>query len=243
MGEGGTALHFDGTAWSGLDTADTSEALMDVWGATEVLAVGGYGTILNLTQAASANADIALRSLWGSSANDIFAVGETTLHSDGTAWTAMAPDTSQWLNAVWGSSANDVFAVGENGTIIHYDGAHWTAMESGVQETLHGVYGDAPNNVYAVGDNAVVLHYDGTTWNLLLAGGISLRDVWAADRLVVAVGDDGTILTGRSGGTRKEPGRKPKATLTGGRQTPDQGKVGSGESLQTPSLKGPQQTR
>jgi len=63
---------------------------------------------------------------------------------------------------------------------------------------LHGVSGDAQDNVYAVGDNAVVLHYDGTAWNLLLAGGISLRDVWTADRLVVAVGDDGMVLTGRA---------------------------------------------
>ncbi|MHB8810804.1 MAG: BACON domain-containing protein [Desulfobulbaceae bacterium] len=241
VGEGGTALHFDGTVWTGLSTG-TSESLADVWGAAEVLAVGGYGTILNLTQSAAGSANLVLRSLWGSSANDIFAVGETILHSDGTTWTAMAPDTSQWLNAVWGSSTTDVFAVGEYGTIIHYDGANWTAMESGVQETLHGVYGDAPNNVYAVGDNAVVLHYDGTTWNLLLAGGISLRDVWAAARLVVAVGDDGTILTGRSNNA-KEPGKRPKAALTGQQEPAREGKARSGGSLQSPSLKGPRQTR
>ena len=244
VGEGGTALHFDGTAWRALNTG-TSESLADVWGTTEVLAVGSYGTILNLSQAVSGSADIALRGVWGSSAADVFAVGESgaVLRFDGAAWTAMGSDTSQWLNAVWGSSATDVFAVGENGTIIHYDGVNWTTMESGVEETLHGVYGDAPDNVYAVGDNALVLHYDGTTWNLLFAGGISLRDIWAADRLVVAVGDDGTILTGRGGGTGKEPGRKPKAALTGGRQAPSQSKVTTGESLQSPSLKGPRQTR
>ncbi|MHB8789380.1 MAG: BACON domain-containing protein [Desulfobulbaceae bacterium] len=238
VGDGGIALHYDGTAWSRVAT-DRTEALADVWGAAEVLAVGGYGMILNLNQATAGYENPALRAIWGSSANDVFVAGESgaILHSAGASWSAMASDTSQWLNALWGSSENDVFAVGENGTIVHYNGTVWSTMESGVYETLHGVYGDAPNNVYAVGDNAVVLHFDGTAWSVLLAGGISLRDVWVADRLVVAVGDDGTILTGKGGDPGKGPGRKPKAALTGGRQ--DQGsKVGTGEVLQTPMLRG-----
>jgi DNA-binding beta-propeller fold protein YncE len=241
VGDAGVALHFDGTGWSRVATGST-KALADVWGAAEVLAVDGYGTILNLSLATAGYENIALRTIWGSATNDIFAAGESgaILHSAGTAWSTMASDTSQWLNALWGSSEDDIFGVGENGTIVHYNGTAWSTMESGVYETLHGVYGDAPDNVYAVGDNAVVLHFDGTAWSVLLAGGISLRDVWVADRLVVAVGDDGTILTGRGGDIGKVPGRKPKAGLTGGQQDPNQGsKVGTGGVLQTPRLRGP----
>jgi hypothetical protein len=204
--------------------------------------VGGYGMILNLNQATAGYEDPALRAIWGSSANDVFAAGESgaILHSTGASWSAMASDTSQWLNALWGSSENDVFAVGENGTIVHYNGTIWSTMESGVYETLRGVYGDAPDNVYAVGDNAVVLHFDGAAWSVLLAGGISLRDVWVTDRLVVAVGDDGLILTGKGGDTTKGPGKKPKGALIGGKQASEPGsKVGTGEVLHTPRLKGP----
>jgi len=63
-----------------------------------------------------------LNDVWGSSANDIFAVGSggTILHYNGSNWSAMTSGTIQGLNAVWGSSANDIFAVGSGGTILHY---------------------------------------------------------------------------------------------------------------------------
>jgi len=58
-----------------------------------------------------------LTGVWGSSANDVFVVGDRILHYDGTAWTEMASPASDWLNGVWGSSANDVFAVSRHGLI------------------------------------------------------------------------------------------------------------------------------
>jgi sugar lactone lactonase YvrE len=202
VGDAGLALHADGTTWEPVDSG-TDETLLDVWGTTGtgVLAAGFYGIILDDTFTAAHASGVALRSIWGSSAADLFAVGESgaVLRSDGASWKTMVSGTSRWLNAVWGSSGADVFAVGEGGTIIHYDGGGWKTMASGVSETLHGVYGDGPDDVYAVGDNGVVLHYDGASWQTILAGGISLRDVWTADRLVIAVGDDGMILTGMAG--------------------------------------------
>ena len=240
VGDGGQVLHSDGTAWNAMESNST-ETLEDVWGTgTDVMAIGAYGTILNLAQTSASTGNIALRGIWGSSATDVFAVGEsgTVLHSDGTVWSAMTSAASQWLNAVWGSSATNVFAVGENGTIVHYDGSAWTSMESGVSETLHGVYGDAPDNVYAVGDNAVLLHYDGAKWSVLLAGGISLRDVWTADQVVVVVGDDGTILTGKATRTRSDR-TKPPLVFDGVLQEEKGGKVSTDKVLQTPQLKGP----
>lgn len=240
VGDGGMVLHFDGAVWSAVNS-NATETLEDVCGTgSDVLAAGAYGSIFNLSQASARTGNIALRGIWGSSATDVFAVGETgtVLHSDGTVWTAMTSDTSQWLNAVWGSSATDVFAVGENGTIVHYDGLAWTAMESGVSENLHGVYGDAPDNVYAVGDNAVLLHYDGAKWSVFLAGGISLRAVWTADQMVVVVGDDGTILTGKAIGNR--PDRSKPPVIFDGVQQEQTGVTDSTDMvLQTPQLKGP----
>ena len=67
--------------------------------------------------------------IWGSSAEDVFAVGwnwssatgthGSIFHYDGKVWTAMTTPTSQVLHAVWGSAANDVYAVGESATILH----------------------------------------------------------------------------------------------------------------------------
>jgi hypothetical protein len=54
-----------------------------------------------------------LHGIWGSSASDVFAVGEggTILHYDGNNRSNMNSGTSLPLNAVWGNSASDVFAV------------------------------------------------------------------------------------------------------------------------------------
>jgi hypothetical protein len=61
-----------------------------------------------------------LNEIWGSSATDVFAVGEdgVVLHYDGAAWTLATP-TRAGLLGVWGSSPGDVYAVGAAGTILH----------------------------------------------------------------------------------------------------------------------------
>ena len=61
-----------------------------------------------------------LNEIWGSSATDVFAVGEdgVVLHYDGAAWTLATP-TRGGLLGVWGSSPGDVYAVGTAGTILH----------------------------------------------------------------------------------------------------------------------------
>lgn len=63
-----------------------------------------------------------LQDVWGSSGNDVFAVGDngTILHYDGTQWRQMNSGTSETLYDVWGVSGSDVFAVGTGGTILHY---------------------------------------------------------------------------------------------------------------------------
>ena len=71
-----------------------------------------------------------LNGVWGSSATDVFAVGDNgaIMHYDGTTWSTMSSGTTNDLNAVWGNSATDVFAVGDNGTIVHYDGTTWPSQ-------------------------------------------------------------------------------------------------------------------
>ncbi|AKU93863.1 Type IV fimbrial biogenesis protein PilY1 [Labilithrix luteola] len=52
-----------------------------------------------------------LTSVWGSSANDVWAVGSggTIVHWNGTAWTGVDSGRKETFNTVWGSSATDVW--------------------------------------------------------------------------------------------------------------------------------------
>ena len=125
-----------------------------------------------------------LFSLWGSSANDVFAVGTagTIIHFNGTSWNQMSFDTDQYIYDVWGSSANDVFAVGMNETILHYDGSTWTQMASvSGFYNLEGVWDNSANDVFAVGTGGIILHYDGHTWSQMNSGTSTyLSAVWGS---------------------------------------------------------------
>ena len=61
-----------------------------------------------------------LLEVWGSSGDDVFAVGGELLHYDGTAWSTMSAGTGGKVSGVWGSRGGDVFTVGLSGIILHY---------------------------------------------------------------------------------------------------------------------------
>lgn len=113
-----------------------------------------------------------LAGVWGSSSEDVFAVGEAgvILNYNGQKWEAMESPVEVRLNGIWGSAGDDVFAVGKNGTILHYDGTAWTAMQSGTTLDFNAVWGAGRNEFYAVGDRGLVLHYDGTAWSEISIG-------------------------------------------------------------------------
>ena len=86
-----------------------------------------------------------LRGIWGSSANDVFAVGDagTILHNDGSGWTTMTSGTSVDLSDVWGSAHDDVFVTGDAGTVLHYDGDGWTPVPVEVTDPIGRMWGAA----------------------------------------------------------------------------------------------------
>ena len=139
-----------------------------------------------------------LLGVWGSSATDVFAVGDTgaILHYDGSAWGTMTSGSTSQLFDIWGNSGTDVFAVGDVGTILHYDGSAWSTMTSGTTEVLRAVWGNSGTDVFAVGDVGTILHYDGSAWSTMTSVSTSLlcgvRGNSATD--VFAVGVGGTIL-------------------------------------------------
>jgi hypothetical protein len=161
-----------------------------------------YRTILQYDRAAwSTMVEGTTRGLfygvWGSSANDVFAVGSggAIFHYDGSDWMEMTSGTTDTLFTVWGTSANDVFTVGSGGVILRLDGQSWAPMASGTTKAIYGVWGSSMNDVFAVGEDGTILHFDGSTWKVMPSPTENtLYAVWgAAPDDVFAVGEYGTI--------------------------------------------------
>ncbi|MGA6924948.1 MAG: outer membrane protein transport protein, partial [Desulfosarcina sp.] len=163
-----------------------------------------------------------LYGIWGSAANDLFAVGMagTILHFDGTAWQAMASATTETLNEVSGTSGDDVYAVGDMGTILHYDGRAWSPMPVPTAETLDAVWVASPEAVFAGGAQGSLVFFDGQDWSTMASGTANhINDIWGRSATdAYAVTDaDGEILhyDGRIWSAESIPGATILSSLWG----------------------------
>lgn len=59
-----------------------------------------------------------LQHVWGSAADDVWALGAVTYHWDGFAWSKVNTGFGNTLIGVWGATAQDVRLVGEHGAIL-----------------------------------------------------------------------------------------------------------------------------
>jgi hypothetical protein len=125
-----------------------------------------------------------------SSPSDIWAVGQTAIHFDGTQWTAFATpmihgDNTSYLDGVVDFSPTDAWAAGIVGigtaapgqVIEHWNGAAWNVVTgptfaAGDQPEIFGMTAVSPNDIWAVGTlltanqalEALFEHWDGTAW-------------------------------------------------------------------------------
>lgn len=118
-------------------------------------------------QSVDSQSSYTLEGIWGSAANDVWAVGDKGAmrhFTGGTRWEIVPAVTNEALHAVWGTAANDIWAVGDAGTILHFDGTAWkpslAAFKVGKKPNLLSVWGSSANDVWIVGDS-VALHYTG----------------------------------------------------------------------------------
>jgi hypothetical protein len=167
-GSSGYRGHFDGQTWTHV-SSDVS--FNEIWasdaahyygvpsvesgsspGAVTLFAGAGEPNVIFTTTAP-------LFGIWGSGANDIWAVGGrgTIVHFDGNGWSAVPSPTTNDLYWAWGASASNVWAVGAGGTIVHYNGQAWSSAASPTSQDLHGVAGTC-GDVWAVGSAGTVLH-------------------------------------------------------------------------------------
>jgi hypothetical protein len=135
-----------------------------------------------------------LTGLWGSGANDVYAVGiqGAAYHYDGAHWASVniGAGTTNFFS-VWGASATQVYVAtgsGNQGAIYGLAGSSWASLATAGQ-ALFSVWGSSAQDVYAVGASGTILHStDGTTFavadsgtdtNLLAIWGRSATDVYA----------------------------------------------------------------
>jgi hypothetical protein len=180
-----------GVAWTGIEGAATIKGMWgssadDVWIVADnsdrvswQLGYTAHGTratgggdagARDLTwKQVDSQASVVLDAVWGSSAGDVWAVGDKGTIRHITAgqpqWQIVASPTTDALHAIWGSSANDAWAVGDFGTILHFDGTKWSESSAAFpvnkkRPHLHGVWGSGPDDVWIVGEG-IGLHYTG----------------------------------------------------------------------------------
>jgi hypothetical protein len=137
-GLGPTVFHYDGTAWKKLDTGLVNIDLWQVFGFANgpVFLGGSNGTILRYQNGTfeklTTPATDIIFGLWGSSPDDVWAVGGQTT-GKGFVWryrgTAFEPvsgvPTELDMGTVWkvtGRAANDVWMSCSRGLVLHWDG-------------------------------------------------------------------------------------------------------------------------
>lgn len=187
-GSGPIATSYDGETWSRLDTSawDGSE-LWWVWvTADEAVLVGNDGLILEHDRSSGAIAAVegpdaatTFFGVWGASADDLWAVGQTEGGSgtpalyrrQGGTWAPFVDPAlgegspGQIYFKVHGTAADDVWIVGSDGIALHWDGTALTRSQTGITGPLLTVDagGERPIAVGGSG-NGVLLEYDGTAW-------------------------------------------------------------------------------
>lgn len=203
VGERGTVLRWQGK-WSRVPVSGTDD-LLGIWAVAsdDVWAVGANCTVLRWQGRAFTKHTLdgcekrALRGVGGSSAKDVWVVGEGGFiaHFDGTRWTP-AKGTRRSLAAVWAASPTDAWAVGSE--VTHWDGRSWSAVElPGANPgsiPLRGVWSSGPDDVWVVGGRKT-MHWNGSAWEpakgsesdrMSAVWGSGPADVWTAGRESIA---------------------------------------------------------
>jgi hypothetical protein len=207
VGNGSTILRWNGTSWIVVSDFNKPVAATDnyngVWGAGADVWTVGNGTILHCRSSACSNESSggagALLGVWGSSATNVFAVGDDgrIVRYNGTSWSPMQSGTGRTLARVSGSGPNDVWALGDS-TLLHFDGTNWSNVSmtgdlsrfrSFVPNALQrsqgfnfplgawslGLWARGPKEVYIGSSFGSLGRYDGRNWNELTSSSTGLR--------------------------------------------------------------------
>jgi hypothetical protein len=181
---------------SGVRTVTVAAAtVMDV--EFEVFCQSGVGQWTPMESGSEAD----LADVWGTSATDVFTVGEIAtddengfqiasviLHNDGTGWSLQRRIRDVSLRGAWSDAPDDAWAVGfdffdDDARVLHYDGTEWASQEGfeagpGESIGLFSVWGNSSDDVFAVGSTfdgnfgtSLIFHFDGANWQRVTVPG------------------------------------------------------------------------
>ncbi len=217
-GKGPIVLHYDGAAWTRIDTKSRGDLWwVHAFADGPVFAVGAYSTILRhdgegFTRMKTPGLGYhTVYGVWGATPDDMYAVGSGSgrngfvWHYDGETWSALTlpadipgndiGDTPGFFK-VWGSGADDVWVVGGGGVVLHGSAAAgFKVVATGVKSPLFTVHGDDSEVVVVGGGgNGVFLEGDGgdtlteRTSEFPLVQGVCVKN-----GLEIATGQNGAI--------------------------------------------------
>jgi hypothetical protein len=108
-----------------------------------------------------------LSGIFGTSANDVWIVGEAgaLLHYDGTGWTKVDSGVPASLSSVWASGPDDLWVAGESGALLRGNGQRFEKLVSPAP-TGRGarVWGLGPSDVYLM-TSTQTFWSDGTSFH------------------------------------------------------------------------------
>lgn len=212
-GRGPAVLHWDGAAWTRLDTGQVGNLWWVFGFADGPVYLGGDGGMIlryqagRFTRMPTPGSDTVF-GIWGAAPDDVWAVGGAAGGGSGAfAWRLVA---DSWVaapgfpaelaegHAIWkihGRGASDAWMVGTGGNAVRWDGAALRAERTGAGESLFTVQGDARGFV-AVGGfgTGKILENPGDGWrDVSPPGAPGLVGVWLSARGDYAVGQEGAI--------------------------------------------------
>jgi trimeric autotransporter adhesin len=219
-GDNGTLLRLNADqTWTSLPTA-TSDPLLGVAaaGPTSAIAVGEFGTIIQLNGATTTRVDAGVNV----TLNDaiVTPTGQWTIVGDGVAlqsangtnWQRISPPYATRLLSAYFDGTNGLFIGGQRGVVMEQRGTAWSTRNAAPD--LLDVWTVDANTAYAVGELGFIHRWNGSAWTRQTAPTTQrLNGVWAANASTVfAVGDSGTLLRTTDGGTTWQLQNRPTSS-------------------------------
>ena len=218
-GSAGEFWKFDGATWSKIGSDSGHVNCFSAWGSsnTDVYFACADGDLFHYNGTTVARRTTGqttpLNGIWGSSASNIYAVGDggTILRAtdNGVTWVPVANSFVGNLLSIWGLNSTTIYTGGKQGTIQKYNGTTLSISTQEHTDALNSVWGTGAGNAYAVGGNGVVIHYNGSSWTttatldasaLNSVWGSAANDIYAAgagglDTAVLYHSTNGTVWT------------------------------------------------
>jgi len=262
MGAGPLVAHWDGVAWLRFDTGLSGNLWSLMPTAYGAVAVGDRGLIAEFHLADASTVQhpgpeiISLLGIWGSSDEDLWAVGGDLVRivepevwrNQGGTWQSYLDNTTKYfghktyLTSVWGDGPDDLWIIGTQEILAHFDGGEFEVVERGNKNDLASIHtaGFTPVTVGGL-QSAYILHEDpDERWREYTPAFVpQLKGVWARDEQLVAVGARGSVVRWNGSEWVPDPVAVTLVDLTSVWVDPDGGVwVGAGDLSSTPESQG-----